>query len=167
MSVAPLSILFREAAFTISLQSTRKVSICCFLAFTGNLFRLRAMATTVEQRRNQNAVQQQDDEEIQHGPFPVEQLQVTVSPEPITSSRCIRFVGSCANWNGFGLISLKISAFLFVLTVVDLSENWDLSEETHLGFLLDSDKVDTFLECFVLLVIVLWLYTVWITRQQV
>ncbi|CAL9231053.1 DNA repair protein RAD51 homolog 1 [Arabidopsis lyrata subsp. lyrata] len=31
--------------------------------------------TTMEQRRNQNAVQQQDDEEIQHGPFPVEQLQ--------------------------------------------------------------------------------------------
>lgn len=32
--------------------------------------------TTMEQRRTQNAVQQQDDEEIQHGPFPVEQLQV-------------------------------------------------------------------------------------------
>ncbi|KAH0906989.1 hypothetical protein HID58_038816 [Brassica napus] len=31
--------------------------------------------TTMEQRRTQNAVQQQDDEEIQHGPFPVEQLQ--------------------------------------------------------------------------------------------
>ncbi|KAH0850119.1 hypothetical protein HID58_095767 [Brassica napus] len=32
--------------------------------------------TTMEQRRNQNTVQQQDDEETQHGPFPVEQLQV-------------------------------------------------------------------------------------------
>ncbi|CAN6871755.1 unnamed protein product [Brassica oleracea] len=31
--------------------------------------------TTMEQRGNQNAVQQQDDEEIQQGPFPVEQLQ--------------------------------------------------------------------------------------------
>ncbi|KAG5403491.1 hypothetical protein IGI04_009610 [Brassica rapa subsp. trilocularis] len=31
--------------------------------------------TTMEQRRNQNTVQQQDDEETQHGPFPVEQLQ--------------------------------------------------------------------------------------------